>query len=97
MEILITMCSFFTVIPVAFGIYSGCCGTKFIHSKEVKAELLKSHLLLIKKGYVIQGFPRNGWGVSHYPTTNRDWFYPKIYDFFYKWCIFYNFKWLNKC
>jgi len=97
MKISIIICSFLIMIPVILGIYSGCCGTKFIHNKERKKELLKSHRLLIEEGYIIQGFPHNGWSVSYYPSTNRSWFYPKIYDFFYKWSVFYNFKWFDKC
>ena len=95
--VIICVCLYFMILPIVFGIYSGCRGEKYIYRKEKKKELLESHLNLIKQGYIIQGFPYNGWSVSYYPKTDRTWFYPKMFDYFYKWSVYYNFKWLDRC
>jgi len=95
--ILIGIVAFFIVLPVIFGLAELFGGTKYIHTEEIKKELLISRRQLIEEGNVIQGFPHNSWGVSYYPLTNRDWFYPKIYDYFYKWSVYYRFKWFDRC
>tara|TARA_R110000796_G_scaffold221769_1_gene337944 strand:+ start:1446 stop:1745 length:300 start_codon:yes stop_codon:yes gene_type:complete len=88
---------YFLLLPIFFGAYEFFIGTKFIHTKERKKEELKRHLKLIKDGYIIQGFPHNGWSVSYYPSSNDKWFYPKMYSFVYKWAVYYRFKWFNMC
>ena len=95
--ILIKLLVFFLIIPVILGIGEFFGGTKYIHTPEIKNKLLISHKKLIEEGNVIQGFPNNGWSVSYYPLSNRDWFYPKIYDYFYKWSVYYRFKWFDRC
>jgi len=95
--VLICVVSYFITIPIILGIYSGCGGSKYIYEKAEKEELLKSHLQLIKEGNVIQGFPHDGWSVSYYPLSNSTCFYTKIYDYFYKWSVYYNFKWFDRC
>lgn len=95
--ILIGIICYFLLIPVVFGIIKFFGGIKYVYKQSQKDELLKRHLALIKDGYIIQGFPHYGWSVSYYPSTDRTWFYPKIYDFFYKWSVYYRFKWCNRC
>lgn len=85
------------ILPTMFGIYSGCDGTKFIHPPNDKKELLERHLGYIKEGYVIQGFPHDGWFVSMYPSAQDKGYPKKIFNFFYKWSVYYNFKWFDKC
>jgi len=87
----------FLISPIILGVLHGCGGYKYIYPPEKKIELLIEYKQLIKDGNVIQGFPYNGWFVSYYPITNSTWFFPKIYDFFYKWSVYYNFKWWDIC
>ena len=95
--VIICMCLYLIILPIVLGIYYGCGGKKCIYEKENKKELLESHLKLIKEGNIIQGFPHDGWSVSYYPKTNSTWFYPKVFDYFYKWSVYYNFKWFDIC
>ena len=87
----------FLLLPIMFGVMEFFGGVKYIHSPEPKRELLILYKKLIQEGNIIQGFPRNNLSVSYYLSTNRNWFYPKIYDYFYKWAVYYRFKWYNRC
>jgi hypothetical protein len=85
------------MLPVFFGLFEFFEGTKYLHKKRTKEDLLISYLKLIKEGHIIQGFPHNGWSVSYYPSSNDKWFYPRIYSYFYKWSVYYRFKWCDRC
>ena len=91
------MIVYFLLIPAILGCLEFFKGHKYKYDPEEKEKLLIRHKKLIDEGYIIQGFPHNGWAVSYYPSSNRDWFYPKIYDFFYKWSVYYRFKWFDRC
>jgi hypothetical protein len=96
-KLLIVLILYLIGLPVIFGLSHFFGGIKYVHPEKTKKELLINHRQLIKDGNVIQGFPYDGWNASYYPVTNRDWFYPKIHDYFYKWSIYYRFKWLDRC
>lgn len=88
---------FLLILPFLFGVFEFFSGIEYVHTKERKKELLISHMKLIKDGYIIQGFPYRGFSVSYFAASNRYWFYPKLYDYFYKWAIYFRFKWFDRC
>lgn len=89
---------FFHLLVFILGIYGGLnCKCKYVHPPDKKKELIKWGLNKIQEGYIIQGFEHYGWAVSFYPSKNRDWYLPKIFDWSYKWTVYYSFKWFNLC
>lgn len=84
-------------IPISFivGIYEGFGRSKYICHKDVKTNLLKTNLMLIREGKIIQGISYGNNACFYYDKPSILNIFKRVYSFSLKWSVYYSYKWFN--